>query len=81
MNIITKKRQILLLPSEGKDEAPLYSVQNTVLKLTVFSDQRVSMGEINYEYYNLRKCFNQNSCLIKHQREKSLSSVKIPFLN
>lgn len=38
MNITTKKRQILLQPPEGKAEAPLYSVLNTVLKLTVFSE-------------------------------------------
>lgn len=55
MNITTKKRKILLLTPEGKTEAPLYSV----LKLTsVFSEQRVNMGERNYEYSNLRKCFN-----------------------
>lgn len=55
MNITTKKRKILLLPPERKAEAPLYSV----LKLTsVFSEQRVNMGERNYKNSNLRKCFN-----------------------
>lgn len=32
------------------------------------------MGERNYDFSNLRKCFNQNSCLIKRQVKKPLFS-------